>query len=111
MLDQSAGKLGNKRKEFLEQYSNLQIRKCLTMDGSVDRDTPEELSYSPIVVTVYFIWGVVFLLLVIALCVVGLVPLANNHRYGKLILTNIGVLLYVGLSELEVILVRLILQK
>ena len=44
------------------------------MDGSVDRDTPDELSFSGIVVTVYFIWGVVFLLLVLALCVVGLVP-------------------------------------
>ena len=62
----------------------------------MDRDTPEELSYSPIVVTVYFIWGVVFLLLVIALCVVGLVPLANNHRYGKVILMYIEVLLYEG---------------
>ena len=53
----------------------------MMMDGSVDRDTPDELSYSPIVVTVYFIWGVVFMLLVIALCVVGLVPLGNNQRY------------------------------
>ena len=31
------------------------------MDGSVDRDTPDELSFSAIVITVYFIWGVVFL--------------------------------------------------
>ena len=51
------------------------------MDGSVDRDTPDELSFSAIVITVYFIWGVIFLLLVIALCIVGLVPLANNLRY------------------------------
>ena len=53
------------------------------MDGSVDRDTPDELSFSAIVITVYFIWGVIFLLLVIALCIVGLVPLANNLRYKK----------------------------
>ena len=53
------------------------------MDGSVDRDTPDELSFSAIVITVYYIWGVIFLLLVIALCIIGLVPLANNLRYEK----------------------------
>ena len=53
------------------------------MDGSVDRDTPDELSYSTTVVTVYCIWGVIFLLLVLALCIVGLVPLATTQRYCR----------------------------
>ena len=50
------------------------------MDGSVDRDTPDELSYSITIVTVYIVWGVIFLILVLALCIVGLVPLATTQR-------------------------------
>ena len=69
------------------------------MDGSVDGDIAE-LSYSPIVVAVYLIWvgnpsllapsqqssdisllqGLLFVLIVVALCTVGLFPLASHVR-------------------------------
>ena len=67
------------------------------MDGSVEGDIPE-LSYSPIVVAVYLVWvgqrqlylltflsllspqGLLFILIVAALCTVGLFPLASHVR-------------------------------
>ena len=69
----------DKRRINLRPFIHM---KCFKMDGSLGRNTPEELLFSLIAVTVYFIWGVVFLLLVIGLCLVGLVALTNNQGYG-----------------------------
>ena len=51
-----------------------------SLDGSVARDTPSELSFSPLVVSVYFVWGFIFLLIVLLLCVIGLMPVASQQR-------------------------------
>ena len=53
--------------------------------GTVARDTPEEVSFSTVIMTVYGLCGGVFLFLVIFLCGVALSPLSNKHRSSTVI--------------------------
>ena len=57
-------------------YVNQRMR----IHGTVPRDTPEQVSFSLVIMTVYGLCAFFFLFLVFLLCGVALSPLSQKHR-------------------------------
>ena len=79
---QGSGLSGWSGGEDFSQEDILEIgTETMRIYGTIDRDTPEELSFSGVIMTVYGLCGGLFVCLVFLLCWVALSPLSDKHRF------------------------------